>query len=629
MSLSRYLSPQLTALLLLALSACGGGGAAVTSGSSGTQSTAPPVSPQDTVQFSQATYAVAQSPGTVSISVTRLNGSSGAASVVYATSSGTAVAGQDFTATSGTLSWSDGDAAAKSIPVMLNTTAFTGTKSFTLTLSSASGAQLGSPSSATVSINGSGATAPPSNPIQQDDVQLSAMTYTVAQTAGSISVNVTRVQGSSGAASVAYATANGTAIAGQNYTAASGTLSWSDGDAAAKSFTVSLSATPFNGAKTFSVSLSKATGILLGSPSTAIVTVNGSAAPPPTAGNGPAAKLAAKLGLPSRLLLGLSDAVADVQAQGLKIDIYTQYLGSGDWTSWNSPPCDYVCVVAQKAAALNAVPMYVQYQMANNGDGNLAVLNDSSFMATYWSRLKLLYQDIAASGKPALINLEPDFWGYVERQGPASDPASMAAIVNSNPDCATLTNDAKGVAGCMIAMARKYAPKAYIGFPPSDWGGNSTADVVAFMNSIGAAGADFIIQQTLDRDAGCYEVSPQPSECARTVTGAYWDETNQTHPNFQDHLTETQAFHTGIGNLPVIWWQTPMGVPSSTPGGTPSHYRDNRVHYFLTHPDQLTAAGGLGVAFAGGAANQTSIKTDSGQFQSLSGSYLASPAALP
>jgi hypothetical protein len=575
------------------------------------------------VQLSATTYAVAQSAGSVSISVMRAKGSSGAATVSYATANGSAIAGTNYTAASGMLSWADGDASSKAITVALNATAFSGAKTFMISLSNAKGILLGVPSAATVTVNGSTAAAP------TDDVQLSASSFSVAQTAGSLTLNVSRVNGSNAAATVAYATSNGTAAAGQNYTAASGTLSWAKGDAAAKPIKVTLSATPFSGAKTFTVTLSNASGTLLGTPHSASVTVNGSTAATTGAGTGPAAKLAAKLGLPSRLLLGLSDEVADIQAQGIKVDIYTQYLGVGDWTAWNSPPCDYVCVVAQKAASLGAVPMYVQYQMANNGDGNLAGLTDSTFMATYWARLKTLYQDIAATGKPALVNLEPDFWGYAERQGPAANPATLAAVVTTNPDCATLTNDVKGLAGCMIAMARKYAPKAYIGFPPSDWGGNSVADVVAFMNSVGAASADFIIEQTLDRDAGCYEVTPQPSECARSAPGAYWDETNQTHPNFQDHFAEALAYHTGLGNLPLIWWQTPMGVPSSTPGGSPSHYRDNRVHYFLTHPDQLTAVGGLGVAFAVGADNQTTIDTDSGQFQSLSGAYMASPVILP
>jgi Calx-beta domain len=464
-------------------------------------------------------------------------------------------------------------------------------------------------------------------------VQLSASTYSVAQSAGSVTISVVRSSGSSSAASVSYATSHGTAVSGTDYTAISGTVTWNDGDASAKSFNVAVSTTPFAGSKTFTVALSSASGTNVGLPANAVVTINGSSAGA-TTGSGPAAKLAAKLGLPSRLLLGLggqgtSDQVTAIQTLVVKADILDHYLGTGDWTSWNSPPCDYVCVFAAQALSVGAIPMYTYYQMANNGDGNISVVNDASFMATYWSRLKLMFQDIAALKKPALVNFEPDFWGYVERNAPGSDPTKLAAVVNTNPDCAALPNNVAGYAGCLIAMARKYAPNAYVGFPPSSWGGDTNAQVVAFMNAVGAQGADFIVEQTLDRDAGCFEVTPQPSYCVRSGTGWYWDESNQTHPNFQDHLAEAQAYHSGIGNLPIIWWQTPEGVPSSTPGGTASRYRDNRMHYFLTHPSELTAVGGLGIVFGAGENHQTTITTDGGQFQSLSGAYWAAPAALP
>jgi hypothetical protein len=462
-------------------------------------------------------------------------------------------------------------------------------------------------------------------------VALSASTYTVVQTAGTVVITVARNNGSSGAASVSYATSNGTAVAATNYTAANGTLSWAAGDAAAKTFAVTVSTTAFSGSKSFSVTLSNAGGAALGTPASAVVAISGSTA---AAAHGPAAQLAAKLGLPSRLLLGLgaqagSDTISAVLSQVLKVDIYDAYLGSGDWTSWNAPPCDYVCVVADAAKSIGAIPMYTYYQMANNGDGNISVVNDATFMATYWARVKLLFQGIAATNKPALVNFEPDFWGYTERAAPGGDPNKLTAIVNTNTDCAALPNNVVGVAGCLIRMARQYAPKAYIGFSPSSWGGNTTADVVAFMNAVGAQNADVIVEQTLDRDAGCFEVSTQPSDCARGGTGYYWDESNQTHPNFQDHLAEAQAYHSGIGNLPIIWWQTPEGVPSTTPGGTANHYRDDRMHYFLTHPAELTAVGGLAVVFGNGDTHQTSIGTDGGQFQSLSNSYLAAPAALP
>lgn len=353
-----------------------------------------------------------------------------------------------------------------------------------------------------------------------------------------------------------------------------------------------------------------------------------------TTASGPAARLAAKLGKPARLLVGLgaqgpADPISAIMSQALKIDIYERYLGSGDWTAWNSAPCDYVCVVANAADSVGAVPMYTQYQMANNGDGNLASVNDAAFMKIYWARVKRLFQDIAVHNKPALVNLEPDFWGYVERQAANSDPTKMVAVVSSNVDCAFLPNNITGVANCLITMARKYAPKAYVGFPPSQWGGNTAADVVKFMNAVGAQKADFIVMQTSDRDAGCFEVSPQPGACGRAGSGWYWDETNTVHPNFTDHLLVAKAFHAGIGNLPLIWWQTPLGVPATSRGGSASHYRDNRAHYFLNHPSELVAEGGLAVVFSTGEVHQTNITSDAGEFQSLDNAYLTSPAKLP
>jgi hypothetical protein len=624
----RFTNPWITwvALGACALAGCGGGGSGTSSTTPPPSSPAPPTTNDPlTLQLSASTYSAAQSAGSVTVSVVRSSGSSAAASVQYATSDGTAAAGTNYTGASGTLSWSDGDATAKTFAVTLSSTPFTGSKTFNVVLSNATGANVGLPANAVVTINGSGAAAAPGT------VALSASTVSIAQSAGSVTLTVSRTGGSSGAASVKYATSNGTAVSGSNYTAASGTLNWAAADAAAKTFAVALSNTAFSGAKNFTVTLSAASGATLGSPASEVVTINGSTT---GAGSGAAAQLAVKLGMPSRMLVGLGsqagiDTITGVQQQALKVDIYDAYMGAGDWTSWNAPPCDYACVVAGKAKSINAIPMYTYYQMANNGDGNISVVNDATFMGTYWSRLKTLFQDIAALKTPALVNVEPDFWGYIELNAPNHDPTQMAAVVSSNPDCATLPNTVAGYAGCVLAMARKYATNAYIGFPPSSWGGSSTAAVVAFMNLAGAQNADFIVEETLDRDAGCFEASPQPSECARGGSGYYWDETNQTHPNFQDHLAEALAWHTGIGNLPIIWWQTPEGVPSATPGGTPGHYRDNRVHYFLTHPDQLVAVGGLGVVFSNGAADQTSIATDGGQFQTLSGAYMAAPTALP
>ena len=468
-------------------------------------------------------------------------------------------------------------------------------------------------------------------------VSVAATTVSVAQPATHVAVELVRTGGSSGTASVAYGTHTGTAMVGHNYAHAAGTVTWSAGDAAPKTLSVTLEGVAFSGDKSFSVVIHDAQGAALGSADTTTVTIEGSegaAATVSTTGTGPAAKLAAKLGRPARLLVGVgaqggNDVVSAVESQADEVDIYDAYLGSGDWTRWNSAPCNYVCVVAGQAEAMGAIPMYTQYQMANDGDGNISVIDNAAFMATYWARVRLLFQTIAAGGKPALVNLEPDFWGYVEQHAPGGDPTKMTALVSSNADCAGEPNTVTGLAGCLIGMARKYAPKAYVGFPPANWGGTSTAAVVAFMNELGAQKADFIVEQALDRDSGCFEVSPQPSYCSRSGGPWYWDETNETHPNFQDNLNEAGAYHQGIGDLPVVWWQIPEGVPSTARGGTPYHYRDDRMHYFLTHPAQLVAVGGLAVVFSTGENHQTSITTDAGQFQLLDSEYFRAPAKLP
>jgi hypothetical protein len=258
----------------IALSAPSAGASIGSPGSATATISGDAAAPVGSLQLSASSYTVAQGAGSLTVTVTRTGGSSGAASVTYDTPGGSAVAGTDFTAASGTLTWASGDATSKTFSVPIsNATPFTGNKSFTISLSNAgtTGAALGSPSSAIATITGDAAAAVGS-------LQLSASSYGIGQAAGIVSVTVNRTGGSSGAVSVNYATANGTAVAGTDFTASSGTLSWASGDASSKSFTVAIiNLTPFSGSEAFTVALSAATGgATLGSPSSAGVTIAGS-----------------------------------------------------------------------------------------------------------------------------------------------------------------------------------------------------------------------------------------------------------------------------------------------------------------------------------------------------------------
>ena len=104
-----------------------------------------------TVQFSAASYTGGE--GTIAtITVTRAGGVTGPISVDYATSAGTATAGTcgsggDYQDTSGTLSWADGDSAAKTFTVQLCTDAVSPepTETVNVTLSNPVGTTISGP----------------------------------------------------------------------------------------------------------------------------------------------------------------------------------------------------------------------------------------------------------------------------------------------------------------------------------------------------------------------------------------------------------------------------------------------------------------------------------------------------
>ncbi|MBL8522191.1 MAG: matrixin family metalloprotease [Betaproteobacteria bacterium] len=119
-----------------------------------------------TLQFTAATTSVAESSGNVTVTVSRINGSDGAASVNFTTAGGTATSGADFTAQSGTLNWAAGDSAAKTISVpIISDALIEGNETFTLTLFNASGATLGATTTMTVTIVDDDFPTPPGAPL--------------------------------------------------------------------------------------------------------------------------------------------------------------------------------------------------------------------------------------------------------------------------------------------------------------------------------------------------------------------------------------------------------------------------------------------------------------------------------
>ncbi|UKS30992.1 FG-GAP-like repeat-containing protein [Paenibacillus sp. HWE-109] len=143
--------------------------------------------PKWKVKLAATTYSAKENSGSAKVIVSREGNSTGVTSVVYATSDGTAIAGVDYTATTGTLQFQDGETSQFFMIPIVNNHIDAGNKSLNVQISAPSAdAVIGTPSTAVLQIekedrsssssdSGSSATQP-GNLIILDGVKLDKLT---------------------------------------------------------------------------------------------------------------------------------------------------------------------------------------------------------------------------------------------------------------------------------------------------------------------------------------------------------------------------------------------------------------------------------------------------------------------
>ena len=208
------------------------------------------------LKFQGAAFPIDEEAGEVTIVVKRLRGSTGAVEVSYETTPGSATEGEDYTATSGTLTWDDGDRSDKSFTVeILDDDLEEGQETFGVLLFDPTGdAELSPPSSAVVRIKPSdqsededGEDGEDGEDDGEDDgeleaglLRLTAISFPAFESSMLAEVTVERVGGTDGEVGVDFTTMAGSATEGDDYTPAAGMLSWADGEGGMKTFDVTL-----------------------------------------------------------------------------------------------------------------------------------------------------------------------------------------------------------------------------------------------------------------------------------------------------------------------------------------------------------------------------------------------------
>ncbi|GAC1448141.1 MAG: hypothetical protein PVSMB4_04810 [Ktedonobacterales bacterium] len=346
-----------------------------------------------------------------------------------------------------------------------------------------------------------------------------------------------------------------------------------------------------------------------------------------------AATIAVPAGLPSHFSFGLMDGpgstptMNDMRTRnGTAWDYRYQYLVGGvntghGWETWNAPSGAFATYYMQDSATNAYMPSFVYYEMfqSNGSCGScgesqrdLSNLNNSGTMSAYYANWTLLMQEIGTFGKPALVIVEPDLWGYIE-QAAATQGNSAAGVVASvassgNADAAGLPNTAQGFAWALLHIRDRYAHNAVLALHNSLWGTgidiasntSSSLDIAGlasrqaqFLNTAGLVGNpggistfDLISNDVADHDSG--------------QSGIWWDRNNVTFPNFARYLQYIGAVSTGTARR-IMMWQVPIGNQYfDTLNNSQGHTQDNRAEYIIGHIADLANAGIIGVLFGPG-----------------------------
>ena len=204
--------------------------------------------------------------GQLSIKVSRTGDASGTASVDFATSDGTAIAGTDYTAASGTLTFAPGEL-SKNITIRPTSDPLfeNANETFTLTLSNPTGAII-TTGAMTITIQDDD-----SKPNISVDFNIRIPEGDSGNTHGGINIKLSNptVQ----VVTVDYATSNRTALAGSDYVTASGNVTIPAGSTSVTVNVPIIGDTTIEPDETFSLTLSNATNVSFISPAEGIVTI--------------------------------------------------------------------------------------------------------------------------------------------------------------------------------------------------------------------------------------------------------------------------------------------------------------------------------------------------------------------
>ena len=287
-------------------------------------------------------------------------------------------------------------------------------------------------------------------------------------------------------------------------------------------------------------------------------------------------------GLPARLLVGLFEDSGQtwMKNSGARWDVRYRYFTKGWVNNWGYSAKDGSWGLAylkesDQQGYLPAIQYYQLFAEAGGGESaTLQKLQNASTMLSYFGDFKILMQRVKDFGKPTLVLLEADAFGFLEQQASANPNAPAAIAASGMPELATLPNTVAGFGLAFLKLKQAVgASNAVLGLHVSAWAtgkdiaaysvtdalGPEVDKAYAFLAPFGLSSNstgiqyDVLVGDPLDRDADYYRVV-QGSD--RT-----WDPSDSASINSRSFNRYAQWLALWNQKAAKRWilWQIPLG----------------------------------------------------------------------
>jgi hypothetical protein len=347
-------------------------------------------------------------------------------------------------------------------------------------------------------------------------------------------------------------------------------------------------------------------------------------------------------GLPARLMVGLFEDTGKtwMRDSGVPWDVRYRYFTKGWVNNWGYGPADgsWGLKFMQESAAQGFIPAIQYYQMNNEPGGGesafYAKTQNATTMRSYFSDFKTLMTRVKEFGKPTLILLEADGFGYMQQQSKGNPNAYAAVAATGLPELAGLPNTVAGWGLAFLQLRKAVgAGNAILGIHISGWASGkdlayfSVTDSLApevqkvhdFLKPLGlgpngtGATYDVLVGDPLDRDSDFYRL---------TLSQNRWWKEGDSEPisssSFNRYAEWLRLWNVASGKRWVLW-QIPLGnsqhLNVDNAGGPRQGYKDNRPEYFFgtggdKHRQRFVNSGVIALLFGRGEGRQSSYTND-------------------